>query len=38
VEATIKEIETTLAEVARRFGVDLGAVDKPASTSSPIRD
>lgn len=37
VEANAKLIEATLTEAARRFGVDLAAVDKPATTSSPIR-
>ena len=37
-EAAAKEIETTLLEAARRFGVNLDAADKPAATSSPIRD
>lgn len=37
VEATADAIEATLLEAAARFGVDLAAVDKPATTSSPIR-
>jgi HEPN domain-containing protein len=37
VEATAKNIEAVLLEVAGRFGVDLDAIDKPAATSSPIR-
>jgi HEPN domain-containing protein len=37
VEATASNIETTLVEVARRFGVALDAVDQPAANSSPIR-
>lgn len=37
VEASAEEIEATLAEAARGFGVELDAVDKPAATSSPIR-
>lgn len=37
VEATVKRIEDTLLEVARRFGVDLDAADKPAANATPIR-
>ena len=37
VETAAKQIEATLTEAARGFGVDLDAVDKPAATSSPIR-
>jgi HEPN domain-containing protein len=37
VEVTANNIDGTLIEVARRFGVNLDAVDKPAATSSPIR-
>lgn len=37
IEATAKNIEATLLDVAARFGVDLDVVDKPARTSSPIR-
>ncbi len=37
VEATARRIETTLLELARRFGVDLEAADKPAANASPLR-
>ena len=37
VEATASNIESTLLEVAERFGVDLDATDRPAATSAPIR-
>lgn len=37
VEATARRIEGTLLEVARRFGVDLDATDKPAANATPIR-
>lgn len=37
VEVTAKRIEGTLLEVARRFGVDLDAADKPAANAAPIR-
>ena len=37
VDATVTNIESTLAEVAARFGVDLDANDQPAATSTPIR-
>lgn len=37
VDATADAIEATLLEAAARFGVDLAAIDKPATTSSPIR-
>jgi HEPN domain-containing protein len=37
VEATAKRIEGTLLEVARRFGVDLDAADKPAANATLIR-
>jgi len=37
VELTAKSIAATLLEVARRFDVDLDAVDKPAANISPIR-
>jgi HEPN domain-containing protein len=37
VEATAEAIEATLLEAASRFGIDLAAVDKPATTSAPIR-
>jgi hypothetical protein len=37
VEAAAQKIEAALGEAARRFGVDLDVVDKPAATASPIR-
>ncbi len=37
VATTARTIEATLVEVAKRFGVDLTATDKPAATRSPIR-
>jgi HEPN domain-containing protein len=37
VEVTVQRIEGTLLEVARRFGVDLDAADKPAGNATPIR-
>jgi HEPN domain-containing protein len=37
IEATAKNIEAALNEAARRFGVDLAAVDTPAANKSPIR-
>jgi hypothetical protein len=37
VQATVKNIEAALLEVAGKFGVDLDVVDKPAAKSSPIR-
>lgn len=37
VDAAVKSIEATLNEVARWFGVDLQAVDKPAAKISPMR-
>lgn len=37
VEAIAKRIEGTLLEIARRFGVDLDAADKPAANATPIR-
>ena len=37
VEATVGLIETALLDIAGRFGVDLDAVDRPATRSSPIR-
>jgi HEPN domain-containing protein len=37
VDATVASIESALSEAARRFGVDLDAVDQPASTRAPIR-
>jgi HEPN domain-containing protein len=37
VEATAKNIEATLLEVAAQFGVDLDAIDKPATRGTPIR-
>lgn len=37
VDAAVKSIEATLNEVARWFGVDLQAVDKPAAKISPTR-
>ena len=37
IKASAAEIEVTLTEAARGFGVELDAVDKPAATSAPIR-
>lgn len=37
VEENAQKLEAALAEAARRFGVDLDAVDRPASNVSPIR-
>ena len=37
VEATAKLVEIALNDAAQRFGVDLDAIDQPATTSSPIR-
>jgi hypothetical protein len=37
VEVTANKLEATLLDVARRFGVELDIVDKPAAKSSPIR-
>jgi HEPN domain-containing protein len=37
VETTAKLIDAALKELAARFGVDLDAVDKPATNCSPIR-
>lgn len=37
VEAAAKNIEAALLELAAWFGVDLDAVDKPATKSSPVR-
>ncbi len=36
VEATAKNIEATLLEVAAQFGVDLDAIDKPATSGSAV--
>jgi hypothetical protein len=37
VEATAKNIEAALLEVAAQFGVDLDAIDKPVTRGTPIR-
>jgi len=37
IEENAAKVEAALTEAARRFGVDLDAVDRPASNVSPIR-
>ena len=37
VEENAEKLEAALAEATRRFGVDLDAVDKPASNVLPMR-
>jgi HEPN domain-containing protein len=37
VNATVKNIEAALIEIAQRFGVDLDADDVPATNTAPIR-
>ncbi|HVV88809.1 MAG TPA: HEPN domain-containing protein [Kofleriaceae bacterium] len=37
VAENVKKVDAALTEAARRFGVDLGVADKPASSAAPIR-